>query len=165
MAARTDIVITRVFDAPRALVWKAWTEPERFRQWWGPKGYTSPASTIDLRVGGRYLHCMRGPKGQEIWTAGVYREIVPLERLVYTDGPADANGHVVPASQLGPDWPAETVVTVTFEEHAGKTRLTLRHVGFPAGEMTDMAGAAYEQALDKLAASLTTSAPAAEGTR
>src|SRR5262245_41399320 len=130
-AARTgqDLVITRVFDAPRALVWKAWTEPEHFKKWWGPKDFTAPVAQIDLRVGGKYLACMRGPDGKDYWSTGVYREIVPNERLVYTDSFADARGNPVPASDygMGGDWPMESVVTVILEEYQGKTRFTLRH--------------------------------------
>jgi uncharacterized protein YndB with AHSA1/START domain len=60
-----EVVITRVFDAPRELVWKAWTEPERVMRWWGPNGYSCPVAKIDLRVGGEYLYCMRSPEGQD----------------------------------------------------------------------------------------------------
>ncbi|MBO0862133.1 MAG: SRPBCC domain-containing protein [Chloracidobacterium sp.] len=118
-----ETVITRVFDAPRKLVWKAWTEPERLMRWLGPKYFTSPSCKIDLRVGGKYLFCMRSPEGQEFWNTGVYREIVE---------------------------PEEILVTVTFEEHDGKTRMTLRLVGLPP-EMGEMAGAGWNCSLDKLA--------------
>ena len=86
------LVIERVFDAPRELVWKAWTDPEQVMRWWGPKGYTSPAAEIDFRVGGKYLFAMRSPEfqeGRDLWSTGVYREIVPLERLVCTNSFAD----------------------------------------------------------------------------
>ena len=73
-----ELTITRIFDAPRELVWKAWTEPGRMMRWWGPKGFTSPVCKIDLRVGGEYLNAMRSPEGQEFWSKGVYREIVAL---------------------------------------------------------------------------------------
>src|SRR5512134_2988905 len=80
-----ELVITRVFDAPRELVWKAWSEPEHFKRWWGPKGFTCPVCQIDFRVGGKFLGCMRSPEGQDFWSTGVYKEIVPLERIVSTD--------------------------------------------------------------------------------
>src|SRR5512145_956811 len=92
-----ELVITRVFDAPRELVWKAWTDPERFKLWWGPESFTAPACEIDLRVGGKYLACMRSPEGQDYWSTGVYRDIVPMKRIVYTDSFADDKGNVVPA--------------------------------------------------------------------
>ena len=151
-----EIVITRVFDAPRELVWRAWTEPEHFMRWWGPKDFTCPVAQIDLRVGGRYLNCMRSAEGQEFWTTGVYRELVPPERIVYTDSFADADGNEVPPSHygMGGDWADELVVTVTLEERDGKTTMTLRHTGMPAGEMSDQATAGWNESFDKLAASL-----------
>ena len=151
-----ELVITRIFDAPRELVWKAWTEPERFMRWWGPKDFTSPACKIDLRLGGKYLNCMRGPDGQDYWSTGVYREIVEPERIVYTDSFADEHGNVVPASHYGlsAGFPLELQVTVTFEDYGGKTKMTLKHVGIPAGEMSDMTGAGWNESFDKLAESL-----------
>jgi uncharacterized protein YndB with AHSA1/START domain len=104
-----DLVITRIFDAPRELVWKAWTEPEQVMRWWGAKIITSPACKIDSRVGGKYHFCMRMPDGQDVWSTGVYKEIVPLERIVKTDSFADAEGNVVPGSYYGleEDFPLE----------------------------------------------------------
>ncbi|MCI0616974.1 SRPBCC domain-containing protein [bacterium] len=154
--AERELVITRVFDAPRELVWKAWTEPERLKGWWGPKNFTAPVSKIDLRVGGKYLSCMRSPEGQDYWSTGVYREIVPPEKLVFTDSFADEKGNVVSASQygMGDDWPLELLVTVLFEEFQGKTKMTLRHVGLPAGEFSDMTNSGWNESFDKLAESL-----------
>ena len=154
--AGQELVIVRVFDAPCELVWKTWTEPDLVMRWWGPGGFTSPSCKIDFRVGGKYLFCMRSPQGQDFWNTGVYREIVPLERIVYTDQFADAQGNPVPASHYGVpgDWPEETRVTVTFEELGSKTRLTLQVVGVPAGFMSEMANAGWNQSLDKLAAAL-----------
>jgi uncharacterized glyoxalase superfamily protein PhnB/uncharacterized protein YndB with AHSA1/START domain len=157
-AAEQQLVIRRVFNAPRERVWKAWTEPEFLMQWWGPKDFTAPASTIDLRVGGKYLHCMRSPEGKDYWSTGVYREIVPVERFVCTDNFADEKGNVVPASHYGMpgDWPPELVVTVTLEEVGAKTRMTLRHEGIPAGRMREDCIAGWNQSLDKLARKLET---------
>ena len=154
--AARELVITRVFDAPRELVWKAWAEPEHLKMWWGPKTFTAPMIKNDFRVGGSYLYCMRSPEGQDFWSTGVYREIVPMERLVCTDSFSDAEGNVVPASQYGlpGDWPSELLVTVTFEIVDGKTKITLRQVGIPAGEMSDMTAAGWNGSFDKLAESL-----------
>ena len=154
-ATEQVLVIERVFDAPRELVWRAWTEPEHFMRWWGPKDFTSPACKIDLRVGGTYLACMRSPEGQDFWSTGTYREIVVPERIVYTDTFADAEGNVVPATQYGmsADIPLELLVTVTLEPYEGKTRLTLRHAGLPAGEMSDLTSAGWNESFDKLAES------------
>ncbi|MBI4312394.1 MAG: SRPBCC domain-containing protein [Chloroflexi bacterium] len=154
----SDLVITRTFDAPRELVWKAWTEPERLMRWWGPKGFTAPACKIDLRVGGKYVNCMRSPDGKDYWSTGVYREIVPMERIVCTDSFADEKGNVVPGSHygMGEDFPLEMVVTMTLEEVGGKTRMTLRHGGMPAGEHSEGAGAGWNESFDKLAEVLAT---------
>jgi uncharacterized protein YndB with AHSA1/START domain len=73
--AGQELVIERIFDAPRELVWRAWTDPERMKRWWGPKDFTAPHITIDLRVGGKYVSCMRGPDGNDFWSTGVYRKL------------------------------------------------------------------------------------------
>ena len=153
------LVIERVFDAPRELVWRAWTEPEHFARWYGPKDFTLPACEIDFRVGGRHLFGMRSPDGQEYWSTGVYREIVPLERFVATDSPADEHGNVVSATPpgMGEDIPLETIITVTLEDlGGGKTKLTLRQAGWPDDSMAAGASAGWNQAFDKLAEALAT---------
>ncbi len=151
----TEVVITRVLDAPRSLVWKAWTEPERVARWWGPRTFTAPVCKIDLRVGGEYLYCMRSPDGQDFWSKGTYLEIVPPERIVATDSFADAQGNVVSASHYGMtgDWPLEMLVTVTFEDLAGKTRLTIRVTGIGAVAAQDRGDMdqGWRESLDKLA--------------
>jgi uncharacterized protein YndB with AHSA1/START domain len=151
-----ELTITRVFDAPRALVWKAWTDPQQLMRWWGPKDYTSPFCKIDLRVGGKYLFCMRSPEGQDYWSTGVFRELVSMERIVLTDSFADEQGNVVPASYygMGEDFPQELEVTVTLEEVGDKTRMTLRHAGMPEGEMREQTRAGWNESFDKLAESL-----------
>jgi uncharacterized protein YndB with AHSA1/START domain len=99
---------------------------------------------------------MRAPDGKDYWSKGVYREIEPLERIVVTDSFADEKGNVVPATYYGmsEDLPLELLVTVTFEERAGKTTLTLRHSGFPPGPDYDGAKAGWNESLDKLAGCL-----------
>jgi len=155
---KEEITISRVYDAPRELVWKAWTDPEHFKRWWGPKVFTTPFSKIDLRVGGKYLSCMRGPDGKDYWSTGVYREIVPNERIVLTDSFADEKGNIVPASHYGMtgDWPLEMLVTVTFEELGGKTKIILRHEGIPSGMMSELTEAGWSESFDKLADSIVT---------
>lgn len=150
------LVITRVFEAPRELVWQAWTDPEHVMRWWGPKGFTAPACKIDLRVGGVCLFCMRSPDGQDFWSTGVYREVVPPERIVCTDSFADAEGNPVPASHYGMpgEWPEELLITVTFEDLGGKTKMTLEHVGMPLGQMSEMAETGWKESFDRLAAEL-----------
>jgi len=148
-----ELIITRIFDAPRELVWKAWTDPERVKRWWGPKNFTAPVSKIDLRVGGTYLNCMRSPEGKDYWSTGVYREIVEPSLLVCTDSFADEKGKVVPASHYGMegDWPLELRISITFEETGGKTTMTLRHEGIPAGQMSELTEAGWNESFDKLA--------------
>jgi len=148
-----EIVITRFFDAPRELAWRAWTEPELVREWLGPKNYTSPSVTNDLRVGGKYLYCMRSPEGRNIWSTGVYREIVRPERIVSTDSFADEKGNVVPATYYGMSshFPTELLLTVTFDVQATRTKLTLRHTGIPPGDISDATRAGWNESLDKYA--------------
>jgi len=153
MAEKNELVITRIFDAPRDRVWNAWTEPEQAMKWWGPKNFTSPACKIDFRVGGKYLFCMRSSDGQDYWSTGIYQEIVALERIVCTDSFADEHGNVVPASHYGMEgnFPLEMTVTITFEELGGKTKMTLKHSRMPAGDMSKMAGIGWNESFDKLA--------------
>jgi uncharacterized protein YndB with AHSA1/START domain len=153
--AEQELVIERIFDAPRELVFKAWTEPDRMMRWWGPKGFTTPFCKIDLRVGGTFLYCMRSPEGKDYWNTGIYREIVEPDRLVCTDSFADEQGNVVPASHYGMpgDWPLEMLATVTFEEYEGKTKMTLRHVGLPS-TMEQDASTGWNESFDKLAEEL-----------
>jgi uncharacterized protein YndB with AHSA1/START domain len=152
-AQEQALVITRVFDAPREVVFKAWSDPEMAKRWWGPKGFTTPVAKIDFRVGGKFLNCMRSPDGQDYWSTGVYQEIVVPERIVCTDSFADADGNVVPASHYGMtgDVPTEMLITVTFEDQGGKTKMTLRHEGLPAGEHQTGANQGWNESFDKLA--------------
>jgi uncharacterized protein YndB with AHSA1/START domain len=147
-----ELVIVRSFDAPRDLVWEAWTEPERMMSWWGPKGFTTPFCEIDLRVGGTCHSCMRSPEGKDYWSTGVYREIIPGERIVCTDSFADAEGNIVPATHYGmsAEFPLEMLITVTFEKDEGKTRLTLKHAGLPLGDVDDCR-IGWNESFDKLA--------------
>ncbi len=152
-AAEQTLVITRTFDAPRSLVFQAWTEPERVKRWWGPKDFTTPVCEIDLRPGGMFRTCMRSPDGQEFWSQGVYQEIVDPERIVCTDSFADEKGNIVAPEHYGmsPEWPIEALVTVTFTEHVGKTRLVLQHAPLPPGRERDMCRQGWEESFDKLA--------------
>lgn len=151
-----EILITRLLDAPREFAWRAWTEPDLIKMWWGPKNFTCPSCTVDLRVGKTYLFCMRSPEGKDFWSTGVYREVVRPEKIVCTDNFADEKGTIVPASYYGmsPDFTGELILTVTFGEQAGRTLLTLRHAGIPAGKMNDLTRAGWNESLDKFAAVL-----------
>jgi uncharacterized protein YndB with AHSA1/START domain len=125
-AESNDFVISRVFEAPRELLWRCFIEPEHMRQWWGPKGSTVVASKMDLRIGGTYHGAMRDPSGRVMWAKFVYREIVPPERLVWVHSFSDENGGLT-RHPLSPTWPLELLTTVTLEDEPdGKTKLTLR---------------------------------------
>jgi uncharacterized protein YndB with AHSA1/START domain len=160
MVETKALVIERVFDASVEKVWEAWTEPERIKKWWGPRDFTAPSIKNDFREGGKYLYCMHGPAGTEFdkdfWSTGVYKEIVPMQKIVATDSFADEQGNKVPATHYGmsEDFPMELLLTVSFEEIDDKTRLVLRHEGFPAGEDREGAAQGWNQSLDKLAESL-----------
>jgi uncharacterized protein YndB with AHSA1/START domain len=124
-APTKDFVITREFAAPRELVWKCFAEPERMKEWFGPKGSTVVASSMDLRVGGIYHGAMRGPDGTVMWAKFVYREVKPPERLVWEHSFSDENKGLT-RHPLSPTWPLQLLTTVTLEDApGGKTRLTL----------------------------------------
>jgi uncharacterized protein YndB with AHSA1/START domain len=121
-----DFVMSRVFDAPRDLVWKAFTDVEQMKQWWGPKGFTVVRADMDLRPGGSYHYAMKAPDGATMWGKFVYREVVPPEKLVFINSFSDENGGVT-RHPLNPAWPLELLSTFTFEDLGkGKTRFSLR---------------------------------------
>ena len=121
------MVVTRVFDAPSELVWKAWTDPKYVMQWWGPKGFTAPFCEIDFRVGGKFLCCMRAPDGQEFWNAGEYHEIVLHEKIVSSMFFSDSKGNRVAPAHYGIEHEAIDSLhdEILFEDIGnGQTRLT-----------------------------------------
>lgn len=111
LPSEREIVITRVFDAPRNLVFEAWTKPEHVAHWYGQPGSTMAVCEIDLRVGGRWRYVLKADDGGEYAFSGVYQEIVPPEKLVYSEGFEAMPGH-------------ECIVTAVFSEQNGKTLLT-----------------------------------------
>lgn len=126
------ITIERIFDAPREIIWKAWTDPEMVKKWWGPEGFWAPSIKIDFRVGGKYTYGMHGPAGsqwdRDMYSSGIFKEIVPNEKIVTTDYFSDENGNKIKPSDEGQDenFPTEMTVTITFEDTGdGKTKLTL----------------------------------------
>lgn len=120
--AATDVdrpfVITRVFRAPREIVWKAWTEADALARWFGPKTVTLPHCTLDLREGGTFHYCMRPAEGPDSWGKWVFREIVKPDRLVFVVSFADEAGRAIRAP-FDETWPLEMLSKVTFSEHAG----------------------------------------------
>ena len=133
-----EIVMTRVFDAPRELVFEAHSKCEHIEKWWGPRRYTLSVCEMDFRPGGAYRFVQRGPDGEEHGFRGEFREIVPPERIVWTFEYEGMPGHV-------------SVDTLTLEDLGGKTSMTLRHEGLPAGDMREGAGTGWSESFDKLA--------------
>lgn len=153
------LVVTRVIDAPREIVWKAYTQPEYVQQWWGPKGFTSPLCRSDFRVGGMFLYCMRSPDGQEGWTGGQFHEIIPHEKIVYSLYFADSEGNRVEPEEIGVEHEAidGAYDEVRFEDLGdGRTKITL--IGNESMESARASGQleGIQQTLDKLAAVVAT---------
>jgi uncharacterized protein YndB with AHSA1/START domain len=149
------MVVTRVFDAPRELVWKAWTDPKYVMRWWGPKGFTSPVCKMDFRVGGNFLCCMRAPDGQEFWNGGEYHEIVLHEKIVYSMHFSDPQGNKVDPAHYGIEHEAIDGAqdVIIFEDLGnGQTRLTL--IGNEIMENAKHSGEleGWNQIFDKFAA-------------
>lgn len=119
-----DFVVERQFAAPRVLMFQVFTQPEHLKRWWAPQPYTLPVCTIDLRPGGIWHYCMRGPSGQEHWGRSVYREIVSPEKLVYTTTFADEHANPVEGMP-------EHLTTLIFKEEADKTSV-MAHFQFPS---------------------------------
>jgi uncharacterized protein YndB with AHSA1/START domain len=126
-------VISRVLEAPRDKVWKAWTEAERLKQWWGPKGFSVSHCTLDLRPGGLMHYCLRSPDGHDMWGRFVYREIAKPERLVLVNSFSDEKGGVT-RHPMSPGWPREMLTTVSFAEQKGGTLVTVRWIPVDATE-------------------------------
>jgi uncharacterized protein YndB with AHSA1/START domain len=126
-------VISRLFDAPRERVWQAWTEPERLKQWWGPKGFKVHTCKVDLRPGGTFLYGMKGPDGSDMWGKFVYREIQAPEKLVFVLSFSDPKGGVTRHPGME-DWPLQTLSAVEFSESGGKTKVTVSWLPHEASE-------------------------------
>lgn len=124
----TEFTVSRVFEAPRALVWQAWTEAESLAQWWGPKGASIRVIKLDFRPGGIFHYAMQFKPGHDIYGRFIYREISAPERLVFINSFSDADGGITraPFPQLGGTWPLEVLNTMTLTEAGGKTTLKLR---------------------------------------
>jgi len=142
-----DFLITRTFDAPRELVWKCFTEPERMKEWWGPKGSTIVASNMDLRVGGSYHGAMRDPQGNVMWAKFIYREVAAPKRLVWEHSFSDEAGGLT-RHPLSPTWPLKLLTVVTLEDAVGgKTKLTLRWSPLDASQEEQQTFAAAQDSM------------------
>ena len=155
---KRDLVVTRVFNAPLALVWQAWSDPDYVMQWWGPAGFTCPVAKMDFREGGTSLVCMRAPQevgGQDLFNTWTYEQIVPLQRFVYILRFADQDGNLMDPVQQGlpPDMPREVRNELTFKE-LGKeqTQVTVTEYDWTVGQLMEQSKLGLNQCLDKMAA-------------
>ena len=143
--ADRTLTITRVFDAPRELVFKAWTDKQHAMMWWGPKHHPATQVDMDVKPGGRWRHCLKSVEtGKDLWHGGSFREVVPPERLVFTFAWEESG-------ERGLD----TLVTVTFEDLVGKTRMTMHQTPFQSHGERDGHGEGWSSAFDRLEEHLT----------
>jgi len=138
--AQRELVITREFDAPRELVYEAWTDPRHAAQWWGPRHHPARLIKMDVRVGGAWRHCLRSPETGDLWHGGVFREVVPPERLVFTFAWEEEGERGL-----------ETLVTVTFAEIGERTRMTLTQTPFQSDGERDGHDEGWNSTFDRLA--------------
>lgn len=122
---KEEFVEKRVFQAPRELLWKSWTEPNRLAQWWGPKGYTMISHSMEFNPGGSYLYSMRSPEGNEMWGKFMYREIFSQERIIFVNSFSNKDGKIM-RHPMSATWPLEILSMVFFTAQGDKTLLTLR---------------------------------------
>lgn len=151
----TTVFVETIIDLPLATVWKAWTDAETFRKWWGPAAYTCPYCEIELKVGGQNLNCMRSPEGKDVWSTGTYEEIVPMKKIVYIDSFSNSLGDPVLPSyyEIPGEWGEEMKVTINMEDKGGKTRLVMVQEGIPE-EMHDDCMIGWKQSFEKMEVSL-----------
>lgn len=149
-----EVLITRVFDAPREMVFDAWTDPAQLARWYAPSGCEIEFRALDPRPGGTFLSCIRAPGGHECWCRGVYRTVNRPVQIVFTMVVADQRGEAVDPSAVGmdPDWPLETVVTVTFVPKGSRTVLTLHQTVSESLAKRTGAYPSWLQMFDRLAA-------------
>ncbi len=122
------VFIEEIFDASPERVFKAWTDPQKLIQWYAPNGCSIHFKEIEVKSGGKFHSCISNPQFGDCWCIGEYKEVVPYSKLVFTMINADERGNPINPIEIGmdPDWPGETLVTVTFSEENGKTKLLLR---------------------------------------
>ena len=150
-SSEREFVMERIFNAPRKLVFEAYSDCKHLAHWWGPKDWTLPVCQMDFRPGGIWLYCMRGPDGMESWGKATYREIIAPERIVYTDAFVDVEGNELEGMP-------EMLITMVFSEQDGKTKLTSRTQFASAAELKAVLEMGMEQGftetLDRLEAYL-----------
>lgn len=146
------VEVTTFFNAPLKKVWKAWTDEELMKQWWGPEGYSSPSAKIDFRVGGQSLLAMKDSKGEVVWSGGVYKEIIPYKKIVTTDHFADQKGNIISGNDLGMpgNWPLDGLITIEFSDaNEEQVKITIKHEGIPK-EMHDDCVEGWKSSFNKL---------------
>jgi uncharacterized protein YndB with AHSA1/START domain len=124
-------VISRTFEAPLNLVWEVYSDEWHLAKWWGPKGFAWVSGTLDFRPGGHFHYCMKSPAGQEMWGRFDYREIVPMKKIVFTNGFSNSAGDIVRAP-FAANFPLQVLNEVGFAENGGRTTLVLRGTPFNA---------------------------------
>jgi uncharacterized protein YndB with AHSA1/START domain len=155
---KQELVVTRVFDAPVEQVWKAWSDAETVKQWWGPDGFTAPLARMDFRQGGTSLVCMSSPEFGDMYSTWEYVEIVPLRRIEFIHNLADKDGNKIDPTTVGmpPDFPVDQRNVITFRALGqDKTELTDTEYDWTEGQMMEMSRMGLEQCLDKMAAIFT----------
>jgi uncharacterized protein YndB with AHSA1/START domain len=149
-----DMIVTRRFDAPVERVWKAWSDPEDVKRWWGPRGFSAPLCRMDFREGGTTLVSMRSDQGGEIFNTWTYRLIEPMERIEFINRFADADGNQVSPADLGlpSTVPEEVPHEVSFSRiDDATTEVAVHEFGYPDAETAAFSKVGMEQCLDKMA--------------
>jgi uncharacterized protein YndB with AHSA1/START domain len=142
--------IERIMDAPMERIWRAWSEPDLVKQWWGPQGYSCPEAKITFREGGQYTFAMKSPEGKVIWSSGTYQKIDPTVKIAFTDYFSDEFVKSITAAQAGmPDFPDLLFVTVELSKKAGETLMTITHEGIPEHMKEDCRNG-WNQSFDKM---------------
>lgn len=157
--AEPELRISRVLNAPRELVFRAWTEPEMLQRWYAPHGCTFHLARMDLQADGGFHQCIRNPDFKDCWIVGTFSEVVPPERIVYSTHFSDESGRPLTPVEVGrePDWPDEVWTTVTFEDLDGRTRVTIHQTVSEAFAKQTGAHPSWLQMLDRLEGALAVS--------
>jgi uncharacterized protein YndB with AHSA1/START domain len=158
MSETFDVVVSRMFPVPPDQVWRAWSESDLVKQWWGPTGFSCPVADVDLRVGGRTLVAMRAPAefgGGDMYSRWTYSEVVPHSRIAYVFNFADPQGNRLIPADLGmpPGIPDDGEHLVTFTDLGdGRTEMTVTEHGYTTEDARNLSQAGLEQCVDKMEA-------------
>lgn len=153
MLNENELIITRVFDAPRQILFEAFTNPVHLKNWWAPKGFSTTFCSVDLKIGGLFRYCMTSPDGNDFWGRGIYKEINKPNLIVYSDCFTDKDGNPVPPSHYGMQLTTiqESIVEITFEEVMQSTKVTLKYSRMTElGQEREMAEQGWNDMLDAL---------------